>query len=299
MDVSIIIVNYHTSKLINNCIESIFKFTKEISYEVIIVDNGSEDLSRAIKWSDDPRINLVQLSENIGFGKANNAGVRIARGRNLFLLNPDTLLLNNAIKILSDFIDQHDNCGVCGGNLYDENLLPIHSFRRCFPSILWELNELSNYKLERLIFGKNAQFNYSEKPLEVAYITGADLMITKSLFHRLTGFAEEFFMYYEETDLCKRVRNNKYVIMSVPAAKIQHLEGKSYNGENKNVSFNYFRWNSIFTSMIIYYRKHHNRVYTYLSFKIAYLTLFVKSCLGSSKNKQIFKVYKAILKKQK
>lgn len=299
MDVSIIIVNYNTSKLINDCIESIFRLVTDIDYEIIIVDNNTENLSDTIVFHDNSQIKILQLSENVGFGRANNAGSMLAAGRNLFFLNPDTILLNNAVKILSDYLDSNPICGACGGNLYDANLNPVHSFRVIFPSIMWELNELTRYKLEKIIYGESCQFNYSSQPKKVAYITGADIMIRKNLFNQLNGFSNDFFMYYEETDLCKRIAKKGYSIISIPTSKIQHLEGKSYSCENKNISFNPFRWTSMFESMFKYYSKYHSKAYCWLSFKIINLTLWIKACLGSQKNKLIYDCLKSILEKKK
>lgn len=108
MDVSIIIVNYKTACLLANAVESIFDKTTGVDFEVIVVDNASGDdcgslLARKFKG----RVTYVGLNENIGFGRANNEGARLAKGRNLFFLNPDTILLNNAVKLLSNYLDAH------------------------------------------------------------------------------------------------------------------------------------------------------------------------------------------------
>ena len=112
MDVSIIIVNYKTACLLANAVESIFDKTTGVDFEVIVVDNASGDdcgslLARKFKG----RVTYVGLNENIGFGRANNEGARLAKGRNLFFLNPDTILLNNAVKLLSNYLDAHSGTG--------------------------------------------------------------------------------------------------------------------------------------------------------------------------------------------
>lgn len=228
MDVSIIIVNYYTSNLINNCLRSIVDQTIGVDYEVIIVDNNSELLGEKIVTPVDLKPKYIQLPENVGFGGANNEGVKIAQGKNILFLNPDTVILNNAIKILSDVLDNNKGCAACGGNLYDEDLNPALSYRRIFPGVKWHFNELLHLIPEKLLYGNNRSFNNSEEPSEVAYITGADLMVKKIIFNQLAGFSQDFFMYYEETDLCYRLRKLGYSILSVPQAKIQHLEGKSF-----------------------------------------------------------------------
>jgi GT2 family glycosyltransferase len=255
MDVSIIIVNYNTTQLLIDTIDSVFAKTKGIKYEIIVIDNNSSDNPRNIlveKYGD--KITYLGLSENIGFGRANNEAAKITKGRNLLFLNPDTILLNNAAKILSDYLDDNPRVGCCGGNLIDRDERPIHSFG-CFftPSIFEEINQLFLRLPEKLLYGKNTFFNYTNEPLRVNYITGADLMIRKELFDRLHGFDSDFFMYYEESELEYRIKKAGYKIISVPYARIIHLEGKSF-------SDNIERLKKIYASRIISLKKTHNRI---------------------------------------
>ena len=135
IDVSIILVNYNTIHLLVNALDSLFEKCNDISYEVIVVDNNSSDNSREIcKSRYGERVFFLSLLENVGFGRANNEGIKIAKGKNVFLLNPDTILLNNAVKILSEFLDNHINVAICGGNLYTKELEPIHSYLMYLPS---------------------------------------------------------------------------------------------------------------------------------------------------------------------
>jgi len=230
MDVSVIIINYNTISFIVNAIDSIFEKVEGVEYEIIVVDNNSSDNSKVVlaeKYGD--KIIYFGLSENIGFGRANNEAAKIAKGRNLFFLNPDTVLLNNAVKILSNFLDDNPDVGCCGGNLYDADEKPAHSFSRfSSPSIFSEINQLFLKLPEKILYGKNIFFNNTNKPLQVAYITGADLMIRKELFASFHGFDPDFFMYHEETELEYRIKKAGYKIISVPHTQIIHLEGKSF-----------------------------------------------------------------------
>jgi GT2 family glycosyltransferase len=228
MDVSIIIVNYNTSALIKNLLDSLYDKTEGVNFEVIVVDNNpTEQFAVDLEYYID-KIIYIPLNENVGFGRANNEGLKVAKGRNIFFLNPDTLLLNNAIKILSDYLDSHDKVGVCGGNLYDASMNPTHSYQMTLPSVTWELNLFFGKGMwYKLVYGKNYTHNYTQKPKEVAYITGADMMVKRQVLDSVGGFNPAFFMYYEETELSYRIQKNGYKIMSVPDAKIMHLEGKS------------------------------------------------------------------------
>ena len=133
MDVSVIIVNYNTFRMTADCIESVRQKTSGISYEIILVDNGSTDGSKDF-FEQFEGIKYIYSDENLGFGRANNLGAKQASGDYLFLLNSDTLLINNAIKILYDYINTHQSVGVVGGNLVGLDSTERISFERVFTS---------------------------------------------------------------------------------------------------------------------------------------------------------------------
>lgn len=224
--VSVIIVNYNTLSLTRNCINSIYEKTSNLSFEIILVDNASTDGSKEY-FEKDNRITYIYSLENLGFGRANNLGVKIAKGKNIFFLNSDTVLKNNAIKILSDFLDANENVAICGGNLFDRNNKPTHSYLMYFPSVYYELNGAFLKVLDRIRFGKSREFNFSGKPKDVAYVTGADLMMKRSVIDKYGAFDPRFFMYFEETEMCCRIKRAGFKIMSVPEAEIFHFQGAS------------------------------------------------------------------------
>ncbi len=235
MDVSIIIVSYNTLNLIGNCIDSVLEKTEGVNYEIIVVDNQSPDDSVKVlkeKYGSMPNFKLIELEDNVGFGRANNEGFKVAQGRNVLLLNPDTILINNAINILSGYLDTNPKVGVCGGNLFDEDMKPTHSFKRKLPGVLSEINNLTLGCFYKIIYGKNQDFNYKKKEMSVGYITGADMMIRRAVLDEVGHFNPAFFMYFEETELTCRIKKADYKVMSIPNAEIQHLEGKSF-GEFK------------------------------------------------------------------
>lgn len=227
MDVSVIIVNYNTLELTKNTIESVFEKTEVLNFEIILVDNASTDGSAEFFENNyKERIILIKNSENLGFGRANNKGIEIAKGKYIFLLNSDTLLINNAIKILFDFMEQNIECGVCGGNLFDRDNRPVHSFKKELVNIYSDFDFIKNFIL-KLIYKKRIDFNYTNKNIEVGYITGADMFIRKKILEKVGIFDSDFFMYFEETELTTRIKSTGKKIISVPQAKIIHLEGKS------------------------------------------------------------------------
>jgi len=252
MDVSIIIVNYNTKELLRQCLNSVFEKTQDIDFELIVVDNASVDGSQQMMKADFPNVRLIESPENLGFGKANNLGAIYASGKYLFLLNSDTILLNNAVKILSDFLKDNPNAGICGGNLYDENHQPSYSYRMFLPSVFWEMNDFFFCKPEIFLFGKNRQFNCTNYIRKVGYITGADLMIRLDLFNKISGFDPDFFLYYEETELTYRVKKMGYGVYNIPQAEIIHLDGKSFSNDEYKVKLFLAHRN-------IFYKKTHPR----------------------------------------
>lgn len=291
MDVSIIIVNYNTKELIANCIQSIYEKTNGIDYEIIVVDNASVDGSQQMIAEKFPDVKLIELNENIGFGRANNKAIEFAIGRNILFLNSDTKLINNAIMVLADYLDNSPNSGACGANLFNENLEPAHSYRLIFPSIALEVNDLLLRTPEKVLFGRNTEHNYSNINKSVAYITGADLMIKKSVIERIGCFSPSYFMYYEETDLCYRIYKTGLKIYSVPEAKIQHLEGKSFGDKKENQQ----RINLSENSRIIFYSKNYSKIYCKIANCIYLFRIKLRISLKRILNKESDQYWESIL----
>lgn len=291
IDVSIIIINYNTEKLIIPCVESIFEKTIVCNYEIIIVDNSSSDNSvEELKdvFGNHSKIRIIKMNENLGFGKANNKGIKNSTGDYILFLNPDTLLKNDAIDILWHYCSNHPDVGACGGNLYNANLCPVHSFHRTFPSIFSDFS-FSLFSIpEKIIYGRNMYFNYTKTVIEVAYITGADLMIPRKVLNKTGAFAPEFFMYYEETELCGRIKKAGYRVVSVPDAEIIHLEGKSSKNIEKKAQM-------VCTSRNTYYALTHSRFY-----KVTSDFFFMWNCLyrmlyGKMKDEGYYIYWKTML----
>lgn len=251
MDVSIIIVSYNTRELVKACLNSLYKNTSSLAFEVIVVDNNSQDRISEMLNEEFKEVKFLALPNNIGFGRANNEGIKIAKGRNIFLLNPDTLLLNNAVKILSDFLDARRDVAICGGNLYRGDLSPAHSYMMYLPSLKGELNEMLFGRLFREKHGATLEFNHGDSPLEVGYITGADMMIRQDVLDEVGLFDADFFMYFEETELTWRIKKRGYKVMNVPSAKIIHLEGQSITLKER-------REQMYLSSRRLYYQKIYN-----------------------------------------
>lgn len=224
MDLSIIIVSYNCSKLTAECVDSIYEKTRGVDFEVFVVDNASTDACRET-FSADPRVKYIYSPENVGFGRANNLALAQTRGKYVLFLNPDTILRNDACGILCSFLDSHPEAGACGGNLFWPDGTPGPSFKRLRPGIRYELNTLLRDIPAKILYGKNMEFNHDGKPLEAAYIIGADLLVRKEVLDSVGGFNPAFFLYYEETELCHRIAKAGWKIYSVAEAEITHING--------------------------------------------------------------------------
>jgi len=226
--VSVIIVNYNTFPLVRQCIDSIIKETSNITFEIVVVDNNSPDQSiRELKVIF-PEITLILQKENKGFGAGNNVGASIAKGKYLFFLNSDTILINNAIGILHSFMESCPNAGVCGGNLYTADKIPTISYEPLKPRPLVRTFLLLSQMITRRIIGGSVFFCNGQQPRMInGYISGADFFVKSDLLRKVGGFDEDFFMYYEEIELTYRINRHGLRSYVVPEAKIIHLEGGS------------------------------------------------------------------------
>lgn len=277
IDVSIIIINYCTADLLIEAIKSVVENTKGINYEIIVVDNNSPDNSIGKiehQFEGFKNIKYVKIDKNIGFGRANNAGYEVSYGRNILCLNPDTILINNAIKILSDYLDSHEKVGLCGGNLYHRDGNLCTSYNMTFPSIFAEFSSLLGYLPEILMYGGNRKYNHSDRELKVGMITGADLMVKRAVIDEVGFFRPEFFMYFEDTDFCFRVARAHYLRINLPAAKIYHLEGKSTNNYKKKAEMN-------FNGRKTFYSLNYSKSYTLFANILFVISSFLKYVMYS------------------
>lgn len=302
MDVSIIIVNYNTSEILSNCLKSIYQYTKSVNFEVIVSDNGSRDNSVEMIRKNFPQVILIENHANIGFGKANNRGLRIATGKYIFYLNSDTILLNNAVKYFFDFWENSSdkkNLGALGSNLLDTKLGQNHSSDDTFPKISYsELFPFFRYiygiyKLSvlNILFNKslpkNKQYTYNKKTGEVKHIIGADLFVKNDYFAQ---FDEHYFMYYEETDIEYKMElfNKKRFIIDGP--RIIHLDSSINQVEkSKDIVHRYASFSQVhkILSLIYYFSKHGTPTLLIGILKFLYFLLWCSPFLFT-KNKKYF-----------
>lgn len=268
MQVSVIIVSYNTKKYTAACIESLYKYVKDVLFEIIIVDNASKDGSVEMIRSRFPDVYLIENSDNLGFGKANNLGISKSSGKYVFLLNSDTYLISNAVKDFYTYMEEHERVACCGGNLTDESGEDQISFGN-FPSLTEIIFQFGLKALNRRYYQRHlatAVKNYDSYEKTVDYVSGADMFIRKSVLNIVGGFDEDFFLYYEETELSFRFSKHGYTSVLLPWVSIVHLEGGSQSSVG---DFNFKKISLFARSRTLFYKKR----YGTLIAKIANLLL--------------------------
>tara|TARA_B100000780_G_C21104373_1_gene445856 strand:+ start:456 stop:1364 length:909 start_codon:yes stop_codon:yes gene_type:complete len=247
-DITLIYVSYKSDLLFKKNINIIKLF------KTIIVDNfGSDDLFIFLK--DYPKIKYFKNTSNLGFGAASNLGVKKANTPYVILLNPDIIFDIKSIEDLYKGFLLYDNAGVAGPSLYKPDGL-----KRSNSSLSYIKKKIYRNKFERQI-SKRLSNNLSEGNLSCDYIIGCSMIFNKSFFLEIGGFDENFFMYYEDNDICDRVKFNNKLVLEIPLSKMSHLQGKSTK--------NSFRLDS--TLSII----HKISEYKYLKKNVSLLKLFL------------------------
>ena len=222
LDITIIVVSFNTREILLRCLGSIKKHTQGISYEVIVVDNASEDGTVNTVVELFPEVELISNKDNRGFSAANNQGIIASKGRKIALLNPDTLLTENSFKKIKDFLEKHPDFSILGAGVVDKNNKP-------YPIRLWEdrpqdavLKILGKYNAENELTRMGPKL-----AREAKVISGCCFVITRDLVESIGVMDENYFLYNEEDDLCRRARKKGKKICFYPETSVQHLLGQS------------------------------------------------------------------------
>lgn len=225
MDLSVIIVNYNTRDLTLACIKSVQQYTSGISYEIIVVDNDSKDGSQEILSCLDG-ILFIESGENIGFGRANNLGFQYSKGRYLLMLNSDTLVENNILARMVEIFDKQPEDVACLGSLL------IHGDRKPCFSHGYFANWLNEFHLKKQTGNTNTIDGYQQ---DVEYISGADLFVRRRVAETYGLFDPDFFMYYEDMEVCYRYWKNGLRSVLVAEHGIVHLDGGSHKSGYRKI----------------------------------------------------------------
>jgi GT2 family glycosyltransferase len=231
IDVSICIVNWNTEELLKKCIKSVKEKTTGLTYEVIIVDNNSQDDSVQMVKLEYPECQIIESKRNLGFAKGNNEAVKKASGKYILYLNPDTELITNAIYGMYLFLEKNTDFGAVGCKLVDVDGQIQFTCARTFPT---PFNQFSLLAMLNKLFPRSVKLSTVEMSYwdhadsrEIDCLSGACIMARKHIIDTLNGFDEKIFMYAEDVDLCFRIRKEAGRIYYLAAESICHHEGAS------------------------------------------------------------------------
>ena len=230
LDLSIIIVNYNVKHHLRECLQSIYRSTKRASFEITVVDNNSTDGSVDMLKSEFPEVKLIENCQNLGFSKATNQGLRENKERYILLLNPDTIVLPNALDRMIEFMEANSHAGALGCRLLypDGRLQPSC---RSFPTLItafFENTGLEKLFLRNRIIGRHRIGHWDYNDIrEVDQPMGSALMVRREAITQVGLMDEQFHMYYEDVDWCFRIKKRGWKIYFIPLAQIIHYGGQS------------------------------------------------------------------------
>ncbi len=252
MQLSIITVNTNEWRVIKPCLESVFRETAGMECEMIVVDNNSHDGSREHLAREFPAVRVLHNPVNLGFAASNNRGIQIARGHYVLLLNPDTVIQPGALRTTVGFMDMHPGVGIAGCTLFLADGSTQQSVRS-FPSVwnvLCETFFLTTLIPRSRLFGRYylTDFDFATSS-QVDWLCGAYFLIRRAVIEKIGLLDEQFYMYTEEMDYCRRARDEGWTTWYVADAAVVHYWG-GVSAFTKRVIV----WSN--GSQIIYFRKH-------------------------------------------
>jgi len=261
---SIVVVTFNSRLTIGDCLAPLIDMPNA---EIIVVDNDSKDDTVSFVEQEFPTIKLIALRGNIGFGRACNIGVAASVGSFIFLLNPDAVAAPHAIITLCDFLERHPKAGIVGGRLVDPLGQPLQAMgdRPSLVRLMMDkpmgllAKHIEPQGLWRTILGKlSLKFRLSNEPEMVVWVSGAALCCRRSLWVEIKGFDENFFLYYEDVDLCLRASQGGWEVWHVPDAMVCHQSGASFNGEQD------YQKQVYFANQRYFFQKHYGPVSRFL-----------------------------------
>lgn len=281
IDVSIIIVTYNCRDETLNCIKSIYKEVKKINFEVIIVDNNSKDDTVELLKKTFTNLKIIENKKNIGFAAAVNQGIFKSKGKYILVLNPDTEVVGDCVKIMFDFLKNDRKVGITGGKLLWPDRRTQILFMQ-FPTLKAQLIEALYL---HILFPKNriisshylTNRNYNTER-EVDVVSGACMMVRKEVMEKIGYFDEDLFIYAEDVDFCYRTRENGWKIFYLPYAQVMHHRAQSTKLHEEIMLAQAYKSRKLFL------RKHYGKFYSDISNFITILAFSLRATFSLSMN---------------
>jgi GT2 family glycosyltransferase len=272
INVSIIIVSYNCSELLRKCMLSVYKQTTGLNFEIIVIDNSSIDNTLEMLSTHFPSVIVIANKQNYGFACANNHGIKITKGKYILLLNPDTVLSENAILKTITFMESKTHAGIVGCRLNNEDGSWQASVN-AFPSVLGTLFDsffLNYLFFKTYLFTKKGWTKIDiVNPSKVDWVMGAFFLIKREVIQNLGGMDEQYFMYSEEMDYCYRASKKGFETWYYPLTSITHNWGGISNVSKRTVTW-------VLISRKLFLSKHYNKVKSMLIQIITYAGLAIR-----------------------
>jgi GT2 family glycosyltransferase/lipopolysaccharide/colanic/teichoic acid biosynthesis glycosyltransferase len=244
LDVSVIIVNYNVRDFLHQALVSIQKALEGIRSEIVVVDNASDDGSAEMVRRQFPRVKLIINASNFGFAKANNIALKQTRGKFLLLINPDTIVQEDTIRVMVDFLNNHPEVGLAGCKILNPDGSIELACRRSFPTpwiAFSKIFGLSKLFPKTKLFGKyNLTYLNIEETNPVEAVSGSFMMVRKETLKQVGGLDENFFMYGEDLDWCYRIHQAGWQIYYVHSTQIVHYKGESTRRSNMDEIYTFY-----------------------------------------------------------
>jgi len=257
MELSISIVNFNAKEPLRQCLESIQKNIKGLNYEVIAVDNASRDGSIEMLKNDFSFIKVIVNNENRGATVAKNQSFKEAQGRYILILDSDIEILPGTVEAMVDFLNNNPQAGIVGPKVMFPNLRPQHSCNKSFPNLF-------SLFLNRIFFFASLRYRFYRSRIgsvylglrynrieEFAWLGGMCLLVRQELIRQLNGMDEDFFIYYDDTDLCLRAKKHNWKLYYLPSASVIHHLSQSVG------KFSNFLFPKIYESELYFFKKHY------------------------------------------
>jgi GT2 family glycosyltransferase len=275
MTLSIVIVNYNTEKLLRSCLESVYAGANGTPLDIWVVDNSSHDNSLAMLKSLFPMVRVIQNPSNVGFSRANNVVISQSRSDFILLLNPDTLIIGDAIERVVKFMKEHPEVGIAGCKVLNRDGTLQLACRRSIPTpevAFYRVTGLSKlFPRSRVMAKYNMTYESPDRMHEVDAVSGAFLMIRREVVDQIGPLDERFFMYGEELDWCLRTKRAGWSVMYYPEARIVHYKGESTKYNSRKAAIEFHR------AMYLFHRKHFARDYSPVANFFIYAGIGVKT----------------------
>jgi len=241
MEISIVILSYKMKNLVKNCIKSILESELDVPYEIIVVDNNSKDGIKEMLDENFPQVKFIQSDKNLGMGGGNNLGIKASQGKYVLISNADIFVFPNSIAKLYDFLKEKPNVGLVAPKLLNPDRTLQHTcyrwhnfwtpiYRRTpLRKLDWAKQELDRFLMKDWDHGTIK---------EVDWIQGSCILLPRRVFKQVGLFDERFFMYFEDTDLCRRIKQAGLKNVYLPEAEVIHLHRRQSADGKLNIVFN-------------------------------------------------------------